>query len=79
MSTLEDLRADAMREAMLDECEALHVDGPVEGCPGCEERAQRELEDAQAEAADAYFDRCCGQYLESGECCAAVYGEARLR
>lgn len=23
-------------------------------------------------------NRCCGQYLDSGECCASIYGEARL-
>lgn len=51
MSTLDDLMLDAERETMLDRCDALHADEPEEGCPGCEERAQRELEDADAEAA----------------------------
>jgi hypothetical protein len=49
VSTPDDLRIDAMHEAMLDRCDALHVDEPEEGCPGCEERAQREREDREAE------------------------------
>jgi hypothetical protein len=49
VSTLDDLRIDAMHETMLDRCDALHVDEPEEGCPGCEDRAQRELEDREAE------------------------------
>jgi hypothetical protein len=50
MSTLEDLAVDARREAMLDRCDALHGDEPEDGCPGCEDRAQREIEDAADEA-----------------------------
>lgn len=38
---------DAQREAMLDRCEALHVDAPEDGCPGCEEREQIAREDAE--------------------------------
>lgn len=54
MSTLDDLMLDAQRETMLEACEALHPDEyPEDGCPGCEERAQQRLEDAELEAAGA--------------------------
>lgn len=51
MSTPEDLRADADREAMLDRCDGLHADAGIvdPDCPGCAEREQIAREDADAD------------------------------
>ena len=49
MSDLDDLRAEATRELMTEECDALH-EQPQEGCPICEDKAQIALEDALNEA-----------------------------